>query len=275
LPAPRRANSAGAVYSYSSFLFPLMDEDTVRYLQKLPLFQGLPEEVMVEMAAHVGRRQLVKDEILFRRGDPGNALYIIRRGWVKIVTEDPSGEELVLNHCGPGEVVGDLSLIDGEPRSAGVVALSLVEALELKQGTFLAVLHDQPLIGLLIMRNLAGRLRFATTYIEKAIELSQRVGAGDYSFAIDQIQTIQSTFAGARKADETRAGELLSAFFHMVEGVRNREETLVKQLQALSVEIDESERQQTVEQITKSNFFTELKLAAARLRQQRDTEESV
>jgi CRP-like cAMP-binding protein len=249
-----------------------MDNDTVLYLKKLPLFQGLPDPVFVEMAAHVTKRQFATGDVLFYKGDPGDSLYIIRTGWVKIVTDDTYGEELVLNHCGPSEVVGDLSLLDDEPRSAGVIALSAVEAIELTRETFLTVLNDQPFVALDVMRNLAARLRFATTYIEKAIELSHRVAEGDYTFAIDEIQTIQSTFVQARKADETRANELLSAFFRMVEGVRGREETLMKQLQELTVEIDDSQRQQAFEKIARTSFFVELKSAAAKLRQQRDAE---
>jgi CRP/FNR family transcriptional regulator, cyclic AMP receptor protein len=251
-----------------------MQADTIKYLKKLPLFQGLPEDVIVEMAREVKQHKLVRNDVLFLKGDPGSSLYIIRTGWVKITTEDQHGDELVLNHCGPGETVGEFSLIDEEPRSAGVVALSALDTLELKRETFLRVLDREPLLALDVMRNIVARGRFATTYIEKAIDLSHRIAEGDYSFAIDQIQNIQSTFVDVHKADETRASELLSAFFHMVEGVRSREENLKQQVYELTVKIDEKKRQEEVKSLTQSPFFSNLKSAAQKLRQQRDLEES-
>ncbi|MCI0393666.1 MAG: cyclic nucleotide-binding domain-containing protein [Chloroflexi bacterium] len=250
-----------------------MDSDIIRYLKKLPLFQGMPEPVIVDMAQEVTVRKLAKDEVLFRKGDPGDALYMIRTGWVKIVTEDNDGDELVLNHSGPTEVIGEMAVIDGEPRSAGVVALTPVDILELKRETFMSALRKQPLLALDIMRNLSARMRYATTYIEKAIEWSHRIAEGDYGFAIDQIQTERSTIVDTRQANEARARELLSAFFEMVEGVKAREENLMQQLQQLSIEIDDKKRQQEFENLTESTFFTNLKSAAIKLRQQREAEE--
>ena len=250
-----------------------MDVDTTRYLRKLRLFQNIPDDVLAEMATTVERRHLAKDEILFRKGDPGASVYIVRTGWVKIVTEDKDGHELVLNHAGPAEVVGEMSLIDQEPRSAGVIALSPVEVLELKRGAFLNMLDKYPPLALDVMRNLARRVRFATTYIEQAIALSHRIAEGDYSFAMDQIQNVQSTIVDTRKEADVRANEMLSAFFRLVEGVKAREDSLKQQLRQLSIEIDESKRVQEVEKLTESTFFTNLKSAAQQLRQQRERED--
>ncbi|MFZ0544269.1 MAG: cyclic nucleotide-binding domain-containing protein [Candidatus Promineifilaceae bacterium] len=246
--------------------------DIIRYLQKLPLFAGLPEGIIVDMADGVTTRHLDKDQTLFRRGDPGESLFVIRTGWVKITTIDNDGDELVLNHCGPSEVIGEMALIDEEPRSASVVALSPVEALELKRDTFMAVLHKQPILAVDVMRNLSSRIRYATTYIEKAIEWSHRIAEGDYSIAIDQIETVQSTIIH-QKSNEARAGELLSAFFEMARGVQEREESLKQQVRELTIEIDESKRQQEFESLTDSTFFTNLKSAARQIREERNNAE--
>ena len=154
----------------------------IKYLKKLPLFDGLPQAIIVDMAEGVTTQKLVKDEILFRRGDPGNSLFVIRTGWVKITTEDGDGDELVLNHCGPSEVIGEMALIDEEPRSASVVALSPVELLELRRETFMDALYKQPLLAVDVMRNLSARIRYATTYIEKAIEWPPDLRSSSSSF---------------------------------------------------------------------------------------------
>jgi CRP-like cAMP-binding protein len=246
--------------------------DIIKYLKKLPLFEGLPEGIINEMAQEVTTRKLAKDEILFHRGGPGDSLFVVRTGWVKITTVDGDGDELVLNHCGPSEVIGEMALIDEEPRSASVIALSPVEVIELKRDTFMEALYKQPLLAVDVMRNLSGRIRYATTYIEKAIELSHRIAEGDYSFALDQIQTVQSTMI-REKSDEDRAGLLLSAFFEMVQGVQQREENLKQQLRELSIEVDETKRREDFESLTESTFFSNLKSAAQRMREERNKTE--
>jgi CRP-like cAMP-binding protein len=165
-----------------------------------------------------------------------------------------------------------MSLIDQELRSAGVVALSPVEVLEITRETFLAIMEKYPLVAQDIMRNLARRLRFATTYAEQVIEWSHRIAEGDYSFAMRQIQDVKSTIVDTRKDDDARANQLLSAFFRMVEGVQRREQDLKQQLQQMSIEIDEKRRKQEVEKLTESTFFTNLKSAAQQLRAQRRSE---
>jgi CRP-like cAMP-binding protein len=246
--------------------------DIIKYLQKLPLFEGLPEAIIVDMAEGVASRQLAKDELLFKRGGPGDSLFVIRTGWVKITTVDGDGDELVLNHCGPGEVIGEMALIDEEPRSASVIALTPAAVLELKRDTFMSVLHKQPMLAVDVMRNLSSRIRYATTYIEKAIEWSHRIAEGDYSFAMDQIETVKSTFV-RQQSNEARAGELLSAFFEMVRGVQEREENLKQQLRKLSIEVDETKRRQEFESLTESTFFTNLKSAARQMREERQQAE--
>lgn len=246
-------------------------QDIIRHLQAIPLLQGLPADAIEALADQVTPRQLQAGDVLFRKGDEGNAAYVIHRGWVKIVTVNEAGEELVLNHCGPGEVVGEMALIDREPRSAGIIALGPVQALELKREAFLQVLSRQPMLALDIMRNFSARLRFSTTYIEKAIAWSRRIAAGDYRMAIEQIKS-DSHIVDRSKTDDSRANELLAAFFEMVEGVRAREETLKRQVRDLSIEIDESRRRQAFEEVAQTDFFKDLKSSIEQIRQQKADE---
>jgi hypothetical protein len=132
------------------------------------------------------------------------------------------------------------------------------------------VIGAQPVIAMEIMRNLSGRLRFATTYIEEAIEWSRRVAAGDYGEAIDKITSSQSGIARSNASNAAKASELLAAFFQMVSDVRNREETLKEQVRILTIQIDETKRRQEVQNLTESDSFADLKARAARLRAERD-----
>jgi CRP-like cAMP-binding protein len=234
-------------------------------LKKAFLFQGLPDDILKVLAQKVTHQKLPKDTTLFRQGDEGNALYIIDEGWVKIVREDERGSELVLNRCGPGEAIGEMSLFDQEPRSAGIVALTDAAVLELKREALFDLLDQRPDVAMILIRTFSSRLRFASTYLQKATEWSQKIAEGDYSF----MEQIQSAQAGQSGSDEDRANELLAAFFQMVKGVKAREENLKQQVQKLTFAIDEARRKQEFEELTSTDFYSNLKAQAKKIREQR------
>lgn len=235
------------------------------HLKKAFLFQGLPDEALAALAQKVEHRTLARDAVLIHRGDAGDSLYIIDEGRVKIVTVDAQGGELVINHCGPGETIGEMSLFDRAPRSADVVALENTSVLELKHDAFFDLLDQRPDLAFNIIRSISSRLRFSTTYIQKAIEWSQKIAEGDYSF-MEQIQSVQDGQAGT---EEDKAGQLLSAFFQMVKGVKAREENLKQQVETLTLAIDEARRKKEFEELTSTDFYANLKAQAKKIREQR------
>ena len=237
----------------------------ITHLKKAFLFQGLPDEALDALAQKVDHRMLARDEVLIHRGDEGDSLYIIDEGRVKIVTADAQGGELVINHCGPGETIGEMSLFDRAPRSADVVALEETAVLELKHEAFFNLLDQRPDLAFNIIRSISSRLRFSTTYIQKAIEWSKKIAEGDYSF----MEQIQSTQEGQSGTDEDKADQLLSAFFQMVKGVKAREENLKQQVEKLTLEIDETRRQKEFEELTSTDFYSNLKAQAKKIREQR------
>jgi CRP-like cAMP-binding protein len=197
----------------------------------------------------------------------------VTKGWFKITTVDSQGGELILNQCGPGEAIGEMSLIDEEPRSASVIALSAAEVLKLSREDFLTVLTAYPSLAQLMMRKLSARMRFSTTYIEKAIEFAKHIADGDYNFVKSQIQSSQSNIIEEGASNDARATEMLTAFFRMVEGVQKREEDLQQQVRQLTIQIDHAKRQEEFEKTTGSDFFADLKAQAAKLREERDQDE--
>jgi CRP-like cAMP-binding protein len=241
----------------------------LEHLKKAFLFRDVPEDVLNALAQKVVHRTLAKDEVLFRLGDKGDALYIIDEGWVKIVRQDNQGNEVVLNSCGPGEAIGEMSVLDQEPRSAGVVAISDAIVLELKQEGFITLLEQRPDVALTLIRSISSRLRFSGAYIQKVIEWSKRISEGDYSFIEQQADlTVQNA------KDEDKAGQLLAAFFQMVKGVKAREENLKRQVEKLTLQIDEARRKQEFEELTGTDFYANLKSQAAKIRQQRTDKQS-
>jgi CRP-like cAMP-binding protein len=241
-----------------------MGQDILEHLKKTSIFSGLTDEALSDVARSASARKVAKGDILMKKGEVGDSLFLIQQGWVKIVTEDSKGDELIINKCGPGETIGEMALLDRSPRSATVIALEDAEVVELKQDVFEKVLNQRPDVSLSIIRSYSDRLRFSTTYIEKAIDWAQKIAEGDYSF-IDQTQPVMSN----AKSDDDKATQLLSAFFTMVRRVKEREEGLKQQLEKLTFEIDQARRKQEFEEITSTEFYSRLKEQAKALRQKR------
>ena len=236
-----------------------MPTDLTAQLRISDWFKDLPEEVLAELAQSVEHIRLNPEDVLFNKGDDGDALFLILSGWLKIVTESDDGTEMVLNHVGPGSVIGEVGMIDQEPRSAGGVAIEAVELLKLSRQAFLHGLEHQPLMAVHVIRDVTKRLRHATTYIENAIEWSQRIAAGDYSFATDQMDKVQSTIVDTSQPDEERTNRFLGNFYRMVEDIKAREDNLKKELSQLKVVIDQAQRRKDVMDLVGSDFFKKLK----------------
>ncbi len=243
-----------------------MNQDPAAQLKRINWFDGLPDEMLFALAQKVRKRVLRKGEILFHKGEVGNSLFVILAGRVKIVTQDDQGNEVALNRVGAGEIIGEMALLDHEPRSAGVVALEKTTVLELYRDDFMEILKEQPDLALSVIRNLSSRLRHNTSYIEKITEMSRRVAQGDYAF-VAETQPVQAQ--GEKASDQDKIGQLLAEFIAMVQGVREREEELKKQLQKLALQIDEAKRKREFEAITSTDFYAHVKQQAKKLRANR------
>jgi len=238
-----------------------MTEDIITQLKQVAILSGLSNEDLATVAERATTRKLAAGDVLMKKGDPGDSLFLIHSGLVKITTENSKGEELILNRWGAGSAIGEMSLLDGGTRSASVIALEETEALELSRETFEEIVK-KPSVSLAIIKASTRRLRFATTYIENAIDLAQKIAAGDYSF-------LEQTQPAVDGNDDSKAAQLLSAFFTMVRKVKEREDTLKKQLEKLTFEIDQTRRKQEFEEITGTEFYANLKEQAKSLRKKR------
>jgi len=243
-----------------------MGQETITQLKSIIWFDGLPDDMLAVLAQKAQERKLSQGEILFQKGDTGDSLFVILSGWVKIVTQDIDNNEVILNKVGTGEIIGEMALLDYEPRSAGVVALEKTSALELSREDFMEIMKGQPDLALSLIRNLSSRLRHNTSYIEKITEMSRRVAKGDYSF-IGETQPVRTSEEKGR--EQEKIGQLMTEFTAMVQGVIEREEELKRQVQKLTLQIDEKKRKREFEAITNSDFYAQVKEQAKNLREQR------
>jgi CRP-like cAMP-binding protein len=142
------------------------------YLSPITLFSELSPDELAVIAGRLKQRSFQADEVIFKQGEPGDAMYIIRLGRVRIYSQDESGKELTLNVYEEGEFFGEFSIIDGEPRSASAEAVEPTESLVLRNRDLIAILSDHPEIAVSLMRGLVSRLRYTTEYAEDLAFLS-------------------------------------------------------------------------------------------------------
>jgi CRP-like cAMP-binding protein len=128
-----------------------MSDNTVEFLRQVPLFARLPESELRKIARAMKERRFGRNQVLFRQGDPADSLYLVVSGRMRISAADHLGREKVLAFAGSGEVVGEMGLLSGEPRSATAVASTEARLLQLRKSEFDSLIAN----NLDLMRDLA------------------------------------------------------------------------------------------------------------------------
>jgi CRP/FNR family transcriptional regulator, cyclic AMP receptor protein len=141
-----------------------------KVLGTFSIFATLDPASLSALAAAGGRKSWPAGATIFQRGDQGEYLLAITTGRVRLSLGTPAGRELVLRHVGVGEIIGELALIDGEPRSADAVAVEPVTAVVVPRARFLAAANDHPALSMAVARYLAAMLR-NTNYQMESIAL--------------------------------------------------------------------------------------------------------
>jgi CRP/FNR family cyclic AMP-dependent transcriptional regulator len=136
-------------------------------LRACRLFSGLDDESLGLVAAALRPRRFRKAETVFHSGDPGDALFIVETGQVKItVPPDDGSEPAILTTIGPGGFFGELALLDGAPRSATAVAIDGVTTMVLRRDAFDRLVDDAPPLRHALLATLAGEIRRLTAQVE-------------------------------------------------------------------------------------------------------------
>jgi CRP/FNR family cyclic AMP-dependent transcriptional regulator len=177
-----------------------------------PLFAGLGEEAIKSIASLCTRRNLEGDEVLFQKGDKGDALYGVRRGRVRIETGTAGGGRLTLNVLGAGDLFGEVALFDGQPRTADAVAVEASELFMVRRSDFLAFLERQPRVAVRILELLCQRIRWVSDRMEEAVlmplhaRLAKRLCAlaDDFGSEVHISQEELGVYVGAARESVNR-----------------------------------------------------------------------
>src|SRR4029079_12095040 len=128
-------------------------------LAGVPFFQYLEDHEREILARQIDDVKIPAGELVLEVDDPGGTMYVIRQGSVEVYFKDDTGERIVLETPGPGEVFGELSFLDGGARSASVVVVEDLEALAVDRDDLNQLLRIHPEAGLDIIAAMGNRLR--------------------------------------------------------------------------------------------------------------------
>ncbi len=148
--------------------------DKRRLLADVSLFTGLEERHLDGLFKVTTTKKLRDGQILFRKGDPGRQLYGVVEGRLKVYTSGSDGKEVVFGLADPGEMIGEIALLDSNPRSATVVAVAPSELLVLDRRDFLPFLERHPQVAVRLAELLAERLRRLSELTEDSVLLAMR-----------------------------------------------------------------------------------------------------
>lgn len=133
---------------------------------RVPLFSDLHPNQLGALVNAVDKKRFKRGEHIVEQGTTGHTLYMILSGKARVLAQDARGREVIMASLGPGDCLGEMSLIDGEPHSATVRAEVQTDVLTLERDAFLMCLHSNASMAEAVMRSLIRRLRNADRQIQ-------------------------------------------------------------------------------------------------------------
>jgi len=166
-------------------------------LAEIPFFQFLDEQERVSLAAQLEEVRLPEGQTLFNYGEPGDCLYVIRAGKAEVFFKDDTGTRIVLEVAGVGDVVGELSLLDGGPRTASVLVTEKLEALRLDRDDLDKFLRTHPAAAIDLLSAMGRRLRITADRLRHTASRNVNVAAEDTRSAVQKTADWIAEFSGS------------------------------------------------------------------------------
>lgn len=187
--------------------------DLLDSLRRVDLFAELTEAQQADLARQFRSKRFDAGQVIFLRGDPGDALYVIASGHVSVGLTSAGGKEVLLTQLGPGDFFGDLALLDGEPRSADCIAQTECWLLVLQEADFAAFLEAEVGVAKRLLAAMSRRLRRNADLIEEVafLDIGARLARLLLSLAAERGASsgVGVTFAG--KLTQTDLANMIGA----------------------------------------------------------------
>jgi uncharacterized membrane protein len=168
-------------------------------LRSVPLFRALDDEAAAELCALLTMREVDAGTSLFHRGEPGDAMYVIETGCVRISVKDTDGHDTTLAEMSDGEFFGEMSLLDGNPRSADATASADSRLAVLPRAEFRSFLRKNPDIALGILTGLTHRLRRTDDLLRHRVSRNANEEEQAHLTVADRAADLIAEFGGSWK----------------------------------------------------------------------------
>jgi CRP/FNR family cyclic AMP-dependent transcriptional regulator len=147
----------------------------IQDLQMIPLFSELNNDQLEDISRFAVKQMYKKDNMVLIEEEVGSTMFVIISGRVKISRISDEGREVILSILVDGDFFGEMSILDGQTRSANAVTLEDTELLIIRRENFLRMLHDYPQVAINLLKELAHRLRRSDSQI-KSLSLQNALG---------------------------------------------------------------------------------------------------
>ena len=138
-------------------------------LRKHPIFCDLDPEALDQLCRYVKHTTLKRGATIFSKGDPGNSLFAVISGTVKMSVSSAEGRSAIFNLIGAGEIFGEIALLDGLARTADATANTNCEVYVIDRREFLPFVRSQPALAMKFIELLCMRLRWTSDQVEQVI----------------------------------------------------------------------------------------------------------
>ena len=138
-------------------------------LQIIPLFRHLSRPKLEALLQIAQERVYAPGEYILRQGESGKGLLVLLQGLVAIQVRSTSGEERVIVHLGPGQILGEIALVDRGPHSASAVAVQPTKGLFIPTEDFWQFCYEHPSLGVELLHNLASDLAFKLRHLDLSL----------------------------------------------------------------------------------------------------------
>lgn len=142
---------------------------TLSVLRKHPIFSDLDPEAFDQLCRYAKHTTLKRGTTIVSKGDPGNSLIAVISGTVKISVTSPDGRSAILNLIGPGEIFGEVAILDGHARTADATANTNCEIYVIDRRDFIPFVRSQPALAMKFIELLCTRLRWTSDQVEEVI----------------------------------------------------------------------------------------------------------
>jgi CRP-like cAMP-binding protein len=233
-------------------------------LKNIPMFAQLTDKALEEIAGQFRPQTLATGQVLFNQGDPGNELILVTSGKLVIYAPEAGAPARgqPIRQFTDGGILGEMALIDSQPRSLSARAEEPSTILTLSKPDFERLLDENHRISRAMMAELSERIRYTTDFLGEVRQWVQHITEGNYQAGDEMISS--------RQHKDPHLAVLAAEFSRMAAQVKEREENLKQEVAMLRIEIDETKRREDARQIMDSDYYRSLKERVKEIRQKKE-----